>query len=84
VRGYKEGNRVGYNNIIPIRTLSLLAYFYRYSYLHLGEHDMVLWNLLHDGMSCIGPLLGPSESMRGGTPGTNPRHIQNAEFTWES
>jgi hypothetical protein len=45
---------------------------------------MVLWNLLHDGMSCIGPLLGPSESMRGGTPGTNPRHIQNAEFTWES
>jgi hypothetical protein len=25
-RGYKEGNQVGYN-IIPIRTLSLLAYF---------------------------------------------------------
>jgi hypothetical protein len=25
-RGYKEGNRVGYN-MIPIRTLSLLAYF---------------------------------------------------------
>jgi hypothetical protein len=26
VRGYKEGNGVGYN-MIPIRTLSLLAYF---------------------------------------------------------
>jgi hypothetical protein len=25
-RGYKEGNRVGYN-MIPIRTLSLFAYF---------------------------------------------------------
>jgi hypothetical protein len=25
-RGYKKGNRVGYN-MIPIRTLSLLAYF---------------------------------------------------------
>jgi hypothetical protein len=25
-RGYKEGNRVSYN-MIPIRTLSLLAYF---------------------------------------------------------
>jgi Trk-type K+ transport system membrane component len=25
-RGYKEGNRVGYN-MFPIRTLSLLAYF---------------------------------------------------------
>jgi hypothetical protein len=25
-RGYKEGNRIGYN-MIPIRTLSLLAYF---------------------------------------------------------
>jgi hypothetical protein len=34
---------------------------------------MVLWNLLHDGPSHIGPLLGPSESMRGGTSGTNPQ-----------
>jgi hypothetical protein len=43
-RGYKEGNRVSYNKI-PILTLSLLAYFtyiYRYNYLRLGEHAMVL------------------------------------------
>jgi hypothetical protein len=33
---------------------------------------MVLWNLLDGGLTCSGPLLGPSESMRGGTPGTNP------------
>jgi hypothetical protein len=32
---------------------------------------MVLWNLLDGGLSHNGPLLGPSESMRGGTPGTN-------------
>jgi hypothetical protein len=34
---------------------------------------MVLWNLLDDGPSRKGPLLGPSESMRGGTLGTNTR-----------
>jgi hypothetical protein len=34
---------------------------------------MVLWNLPDGGSSRSGPLLGPSESMRGGTPGTNPR-----------
>jgi hypothetical protein len=34
---------------------------------------MVLWNLLDCGPSHSGSLLGPSESMRGGTPGTNPR-----------
>jgi hypothetical protein len=34
---------------------------------------MILWNLLDGGSSRIGPLLGPSESMRGGIPGTNPR-----------
>jgi hypothetical protein len=34
---------------------------------------MVLWNLLDGGSSHSGPLLRPSESMRGGTPGTNPR-----------
>jgi hypothetical protein len=28
---------------------------------------MVLWNLLDGGLSCSRPLLGPSESMRGGT-----------------
>jgi hypothetical protein len=34
---------------------------------------MVLWNLLEGGLSHSEPLLGPSESMRGGSPGTNPR-----------
>jgi hypothetical protein len=29
-------------------------------------------SLLNGGLSCSGPLLEPSESMRGGTPGTNP------------
>jgi hypothetical protein len=58
--------------MITIKTLSLLVYFYRYSYLDLGEHTMVLPNLLDDRPSCIGPLLGPSESMQGSTPGTNP------------
>jgi hypothetical protein len=33
---------------------------------------MFLWNLLDGGPSLCGPLLGPSESMRGGTLGTNP------------
>jgi hypothetical protein len=32
---------------------------------------MVLWNLSDDGLSHSGPLLGPSEVMQGGTPGTN-------------
>jgi hypothetical protein len=58
--------------------LSLLTYFTYISIdiaiLHLGEHAMGHWNLLGDGPSHIGPLLGPSESMRGGTLGTNPRH----------
>jgi hypothetical protein len=34
---------------------------------------MVFWNLLHGGLSHSGPLLGPFESLRGDTPGTNPR-----------
>jgi hypothetical protein len=34
---------------------------------------MVLWNLLDDGPSRIGPLLGPFESMQGSTPDTDPR-----------
>jgi hypothetical protein len=33
---------------------------------------MVLWNLLDDGLRNSAPLLGPSESMQGGTPDTNP------------
>jgi hypothetical protein len=34
---------------------------------------MILWNHLDGGLSHTGPLLGPSESMRGGTRGTNHR-----------
>jgi hypothetical protein len=74
--GYKEGNRVDYN-MISIRTLSLLAYFtyifYRYNYLCLGKHVMVLWILPDGGPSHSRPLLGPYKSMWGGTLGTNPR-----------
>jgi hypothetical protein len=33
---------------------------------------MVFWNLLDGGLSHSEPLLGPSGSLRGGTPGTNP------------
>jgi hypothetical protein len=33
---------------------------------------MVFWNLLDGWPSHSGPLLGLSESMQGGTPGTNP------------
>jgi hypothetical protein len=34
---------------------------------------MVLWTLLDGGLSHNIPLLGPSKSMQGGTPGTNTR-----------
>jgi hypothetical protein len=34
---------------------------------------MILWNLLDGGPSSSGPLLGSFESMRVGTPDTNPR-----------
>jgi hypothetical protein len=34
---------------------------------------MVLWNLLDGGPSHSGLLLGPTDCMQGGTPGTNPR-----------
>jgi hypothetical protein len=34
---------------------------------------MVLWNLLDGELSHSTPLLRPSESMQGGTPGTDPR-----------
>jgi hypothetical protein len=36
---------------------------------------MVFCNLLDGGQNCNRPLLGPSESVRGGTPGTNPRQL---------
>jgi hypothetical protein len=34
---------------------------------------MVFWNLLDGGSSRSGPLLGPSESLRGRTLDTHPR-----------
>jgi hypothetical protein len=55
-----------------ISTYLFYIYFYRYNHMCLGENVMVLWNLLDGGPSHSGSLLGPSESMRGGTPGTNP------------
>jgi hypothetical protein len=33
---------------------------------------MVLSNLLDGGLSHSGPIIGPSESIQGGTLGTNP------------
>jgi hypothetical protein len=36
---------------------------------------MIIWKLLNGGSSHSGPLLEPSESMRGGTLGSNPRHM---------
>jgi hypothetical protein len=42
---------------------------------------MVLWNLLDGGSSHSGPFLGPSESMRGGILGTNPR--QQRPSAWQ-
>jgi hypothetical protein len=42
---------------------------------------MVLWNLLDGGPSNSGPLLGPSESMQGGTLGTNTR--QQLPSAWQ-
>jgi hypothetical protein len=59
-RGVKESNRVGYN-MIPIRTLSLLAYFidiYIYNHLCLREHVMIIYNLLDGGPSHSESLLG--------------------------
>jgi hypothetical protein len=73
-RDYKDDNFLGYN-MIPIRTLSLLAYFiYIFIdiiFLYLEEHVMVFWNLLDGRPSRSGTFLGPSESLRGGTLGTN-------------
>jgi hypothetical protein len=42
---------------------------------------MVHWNLLNGGPSHSGPLVGPFESLRGGTPGTNPR--QQPPSAWQ-
>jgi hypothetical protein len=42
---------------------------------------MVLRNLLDSGPSRKGPLLGPSESLRGGTPVTNSR--QQPPSAWQ-
>jgi hypothetical protein len=41
---------------------------------------MVLWNLLDGRPSHSRHLLGPFESMRGGTLGTNPRHLIDKVF----
>jgi hypothetical protein len=38
---------------------------------------MILWNLLYDGSCCSRALLGPSESMHGGTTGTNPHQLDS-------
>jgi hypothetical protein len=57
-----------------ISTCLFYTYFYRYNYLCHWEHIMVLWNHLDGGPSHSGPLLGPFESVWGGTPGTNPHH----------
>jgi hypothetical protein len=49
---------------------------------------MVLWNLLDGGPSHREPLIGPSESMRDGTPSTNPRQgpqlvvVGDSSLTW--
>jgi hypothetical protein len=74
-RCYKKCNRVDYN-MIPIRTLSLLTYF---TYIFI---DIIIYALgaRHGPLKSSGwwdelyrTLFRPSESMRGGTMGTNPR-----------
>jgi hypothetical protein len=71
--------------MIPIRILSLLAYFINIFIdiiiYGLGGHAKVLWNLLDGGLSCNGPLLGSFESMRDGTLGTNPH--QHPPSAWQ-
>jgi hypothetical protein len=72
-QGYKEGNRVGYN-MIPIRTLSLLAYFTNIAIYALGSTPWssgIFWMVV--GRIVLDPLLGPSESMWDGSMSTNPR-----------
>jgi hypothetical protein len=43
---------------------------------------MVLCNILDSGPSHSGPLLGPSESMQGGTLGTNLRQQPQVITCW--
>jgi hypothetical protein len=76
-RGYKEGNRVGYN-MIPIMTLSLLAYFtYIFIYIIIyalwstSWYSGIFWMV---GWVISEPHLGPSESIRDGTSGSNTHH----------
>jgi hypothetical protein len=51
-----------------------------------GEHVMVFWNLLDGGLSHNGPLLGPSEFLRGGTLDTNlsqqPPSVWQVSICW--
>jgi hypothetical protein len=81
-RGYNEGNRVGYNMIL-IRTLSLLDYFTYifidiiiYAWGSTTWSSGIFWMVGHSR-----PLLWSSESMWGGTPGTNPR--QQPPSAWQ-
>jgi hypothetical protein len=48
---------------------------------NLGEQAMVLWNFPDGGSSRSGPILKPFESIRGGTPGINPR--QQPPSAWQ-
>jgi hypothetical protein len=78
-RGYKKGNRIGYN-MIPIRTLSLPAYF-TYIFIDIIIYALgstpwsseIFWMM---GRVVADPSLGlPSIcGGRGGIPGINPCH----------
>jgi hypothetical protein len=75
-RDYNEGNQVGYN-MISIRTLYLLIYF-TYTLIDIIIYALgsTLWStriFWMVGRVVADPLLGPSDSMWGGTPHTNPR-----------
>jgi hypothetical protein len=81
VRGYKQGNRVGYN-MISIRALSQLIYF-TYIFIHIIFYALgARHGLLDGGPSHSGPLLRPSESLQSGISGTNPRHFL-APLSWK-
>jgi hypothetical protein len=85
--GYKEGNWVSYN-MVSITTLSLLGYF-TYIFIDIiiyalectpwpsGIFQKVGHNLLEDSRG----YQGPSESMCGGTLGTNPH--QQPPSAWQ-
>jgi hypothetical protein len=68
-------------NMILIRTLSLFSYF-TYIFINIIIYALgitpwssrIFWMVGRViALSHRGPLLGPSESKQGGTPGTNPR-----------